>query len=145
MANRRPIGYLNEAVFAPAGSVLSQGRATMVSRLAISPIRDGRRTQVVSEMFDDHLTITAPPLIIVSMTILVDLIAAHRWVWFLPPSNAVIAQSVASNHGCATTLGESVLKRGQPEVRAARAGIIPGPSSRKDRLWATTTRKISTT
>ena len=132
-------------ILVPAGSVLSQGRATMLSRSAISPIRDGRRPQVVSEMFDDHLTTIAPSTIIVMMTRIVDRAAALRWVWFLPPANAVMAQSVVSNHGCATNLEESVLKRGQPRIRAARSGSVPRPSSREDRLWTTTTRKISMT
>ena len=42
-----------EVAFVPAWSVLSQGRLTKVSRSAISPIRDGRRPQVMSDMFDD--------------------------------------------------------------------------------------------
>ena len=134
-----------KVILVPAGSVLSQGRATMVSRSAISPIRDGRSPQVMSEMLDDHLTSTAPPTIIVIMTITVNWIAALRWVWFLPPANAVIAQSVVSNHGCATNLEESVLKRGQPRIRAARSGSVPRPSSREDRPWTTTTREISMT
>ncbi len=33
--------------------MLSQGRATMVSKSAILPIRDRRRLQVMSDMFDD--------------------------------------------------------------------------------------------
>ena len=33
--------------------MLSQGRTTMVSKSAILPIRDRRRLQVMSDMFDD--------------------------------------------------------------------------------------------
>jgi hypothetical protein len=111
-----------EAAF--AGSVLSQGRATMVSR-----------PQVVSELFDDHLTTTTPLIIIVSMAITLnaDLVEAFRWVWSLPPANAVIAQSVVANHGCATTLEEeelAVFQRRRPPN---------GGTFRKEDPWCTST------
>ena len=87
----------------------------------------------MSEMFDDHLTTTAPPIIIVNMTIIVNRVAALRWVWFLPPANAVIAQSVVANHGCATTLEEeelAVFQRRRPPN---------GGTFRKEDPWCTST------